>query len=289
VYGVEVRGRLDWMLFLTMASAWALNYPLSKIALSYADPFQLTFLRFAVALPFLAALMPRSLRPLRGLRNNLLVALFGALDLLVASVLWFMGERYTTPSVASIIIYTYPVLITAMGSAVLGERMGRWRAAGIALGFLGIALMFSSDLRIYGALGLLLLLGAALSFSAAAILYRKYLVGEDFARVNSYHMVFATLMAAALAFVAGPPSPPALIGLLPVLIVMSFPGTAVAYTIYVYLYSRHEVTEVAPYLFLVPALSVVLSYFLLGVAITPVELAGFLPLAAGIYLSSLKR
>jgi len=174
---VEVRGRLDWMLFLTMASAWALNYPLSKIALSYADPFQLTFLRFAVALPFLAALMPRSLRPLRGLRNNLLVALFGALDLLVASVLWFMGERYTTPSVASIIIYTYPVLITAMGSAVLGERMGRWRAAGIALGF-------SSDLRIYGALGLLLL-GAALSFSAAAILYRKYLVGEDFARVNS--------------------------------------------------------------------------------------------------------
>ncbi|MFP3283507.1 MAG: DMT family transporter [Nitrososphaeria archaeon] len=284
-----MRGRLDWMLFLTMASAWALNYPLSKIALSYADPFQLTFLRFAVALPFLAALMPRSLRPLRGLRNNLLVALFGALDLLVASVLWFMGERYTTPSVASIIIYTYPVLITAMGSAVLGERMGRWRAAGIALGFLGIALMFSSDLRIYGALGLLLLLGAALSFSAAAILYRKYLVGEDFARVNSYHMVFATLMAAALAFVAGPPSPPALIGLLPVLIVMSFPGTAVAYTIYVYLYSRHEVTEVAPYLFLVPALSVVLSYFLLGVAITPVELVGFLPLAAGIYLSSLKR
>jgi len=185
VYGVEVRGRLDWMLFLTMASAWALNYPLSKIALSYADPFQLTFLRFAVALPFLAALMPRSLRPLRGLRNNLLVALFGTLDLLVTSVLWFMGERYTTPSVASIIIYTYPVLITAMGSAVLGERMGRWRAAGIALGFLGIALMFSSDLRIYGALGLLLLLGAALSFSAAAILYRKYLVGEDFARVNS--------------------------------------------------------------------------------------------------------
>jgi drug/metabolite transporter (DMT)-like permease len=125
VYGVEVRGRLDWMLFLTMASAWALNYPLSKIALSYADPFQLTFLRFAVALPFLAALMPRSLRPLRGIRNNLLVALFGALDLLVASVLCFMGGRYTTPSVASIIIYTYPVLITAMGSAVLGERMGR--------------------------------------------------------------------------------------------------------------------------------------------------------------------
>ncbi len=287
--GPEVRGRLDWMLFLTMASAWALNYPLSKIALGYVDPFQLTFLRFAAALPFMAALMPRSARPLRGLRSNLLVALFGALDLLAASLLWFMGERYTTPSVASIIIYTYPVLITAMGSAILGERMGRRRASGIALGFLGIALMFSSDVRVYGALGPLLLLGAALSFSAAAILYRKCLIGEDFARVNFYHMAFAALMAAALVSVTGPPSPPALMGLLPVLIVMSFPGTAVAYTIYVYLYSRHEVTEVAPYLFLVPALSVILSYLMLGVAIAPVELAGFLPLAAGIYLSSLER
>jgi drug/metabolite transporter (DMT)-like permease len=46
---------------------------------------------------------------------------------------------------------------------------------------------------------------------------------------------------------------------------------------------------VAPYRFLVPALSVILSYLMLGLAITPVELAGFLPLAAGIYLSSLER
>ncbi|BBE42274.1 DMT family transporter [Conexivisphaera calida] len=284
-------GRVEAALFSALAIAWALNYPLSKMALRYADPLQLTLLRFIFAILFLAVLMPRGLRPLRGLRTNALTALFGALDLLFSTLLWFEGERYTTPSVASIVIYTYPILITVMGVAVLGERMGRWRALGVALGFTGVAITFSGDLEVYGATGLILLLGAALSFSVAAIIYRKYLVGEDFARVSTYHLIYATILAAAISAAAGSPIPPAhsMTSLLPLLLVISFPGTAVAYTIYVYLYSRHEVTSIAPYLFLVPALSVLLSYVIMGVSVTWSELLGFVPLAAGIYLSSLKR
>ncbi len=284
-------GRVEAALFSALAIAWALNYPLSKMALSYADPLQLTLLRFIFAIPFLALLMPRGLRPLRGLRTNALTALFGTLDLLLSTLLWFEGERYTTSSVASIVIYTYPILITVMGVAALGERMGRWRALGVALGFTGVAITFSGDLEVYGATGLVMLLGAALSFSVAAIIYRKYLVGEDFARVSMYHLIYATVLAAVISTAVGSPLPPvsSMTSLLPLLLVISFPGTAVAYTIYVYLYSKHEVTSIAPYLFLVPALSVLLSYVIMGVSVTWSELLGFVPLAAGIYLSSLKR
>ena len=284
-------GRLEVALFSALAIVWALNYPLSKIALNYADPLQLTFLRFALAIPFLAALMPRGFRPLRGLGVNALTALFGALDLALPTLLWFEGEQYTTPSVASIVIYTYPILITVMGVAVLGERMGRWRALGVALGFAGVAITFSGDMEVYGAAGLVMLLGAALSFSTAAIIYRKYLVREDFARVSTYHLIYATILAAAASAAAGSPLPPtaSMVSLLPLLLVISFPGTAVAYTIYVYLYSKHEVASIAPYLFLVPALSVLLSYVIMGVPVTWSELLGFAPLAAGIYLSSLRR
>ncbi|MGC9178186.1 MAG: DMT family transporter [Conexivisphaera sp.] len=284
-------GRVEAALFSALAIAWALNYPLSKMALSYADPLQLTLLRFIFAIPFLALLMPRGLRPLRGLRTNALTALFGTLDLLLSTLLWFEGERYTTSSVASIVIYTYPILITVMGVAVLGEHMGRWRALGVALGFTGVAITFSGDMEVYGATGLVMLLGAALSFSVAAIIYRKYLVGEDFARVSMYHLIYATVLAAVISAAVGSPLPPvsSMTHLLPLLLLVSFPGTAVAYTIYVYLYSKHEVTGIAPYLFLVPALSVLLSYVIMGVSITWSELLGFVPLAAGIYLSSLKR
>ena len=73
--------RLEALLFLTLTSFWALTYPLTKVALLYVDPFQLTFLRLVVALPFLAVFIPRGLRPLRGVMTNLLMMLFGGLDI----------------------------------------------------------------------------------------------------------------------------------------------------------------------------------------------------------------
>lgn len=279
---------MDAALFSVLATSWALNYPLSKIALELVDPLQLTLLRFSMAIPFLALLMPRGFRPLKGLRTNATAALFGALDLLLSTFLWFEGERYTTPSVASIIIYTYPILITVMGAAFLGERVSGRRASGAALGFAGVAVAFSGDVRIHGLAGPLLLLGAAFSFSAAAVIYRKYLSGEDFASVSTYHLIYAAAMAAALSAALGVPLPQAYLiaKLAPVLLVMSFPGTAVAYTIYVYLYSRHELASVAPYLFAVPALSVLFSYVIMGIPLNPTELIGLAMLAIGIYVSS---
>jgi len=280
-------GRLDAALFLLMSIFWALNFPLVKVALDYVSPFQLTLLRLLVALPFLAALMPRSLRPLRGLRSNLLVALFGALDLFLFTTLWFLGERYVTPSLSVIIIYTYPLLILMLSGAILGERIARVRAIGALAGFAGIAVAYLGYFAAYSPAGPLLLLGASASFSLAAIVYRRYLAGEDFARVTFYHIVYAALMAAALLAALGQLRPvPLTPELATLLLLVGFPGTALAYAIYVYLYSKHELGMIAPYLFLVPAFSILLSYLLLRAAITPYELGGFALLAVGIYLSS---
>jgi len=279
--------RLDALLFLALASFWGLSYPLVKVALVYVGPFQLAFLRFVVALPFLAALIPRGMRPLRGLRVNLLVALFGALDVFLMNTLWFMGERYVSPSMTSIIIYTYPILITAFGIIFLHERAGAWRIIGVVLGFIGTAVALSGGVQIYGIAGPLLLICAALSFSTAAIIYKRYLAREDFARVNTYHIIYATAMAAALAMAMGPPIPAAFtLTLIIALLLLSALGTAAAYTIYIYFYSKHDVGKIAPYLFTVPMLSVVFSHLMLGTAVTRVELLGLAPLAAGIYLTS---
>jgi len=287
---VDWRGSVDVPAFLAMAIFWGINYPLVKIALEYVDPYQLLFLRLLVALPFLALLTPRSLRPPGGLRTNLLIALFGALDVLLMQLLWFSGEDLVSPSMASLIIYTYPVLVTVLGAAILGERMTRLRALGLAFGFLGMMTLFSGGIAVYSALGLVLLSLAALSWSFATIVYRKYLLGENFARVNAYHLLYVLPAAAILAFLEGGPgsivwSPHLVVAL----IMIGFPGTALAFTIYVYLYSRHEVGRVAPYMFLVPAFSIISSYMIMGAAITAPELAGYSLLAAGIYFSSRAR
>jgi drug/metabolite transporter (DMT)-like permease len=79
---------------------------------------------------------------------------------------------------------------------------------------------------------------------------------------------------------------PAAFTLIIALLLLSALGTAAAYTIYIYFYSKHDVGKIAPYLFTVPMLSVVFSHLMLGTAVTRVELLGLAPLAAGIYLTS---
>jgi drug/metabolite transporter (DMT)-like permease len=282
-----MRIRPEVLLFVAMSSFWALNFPLVKLALRYVSPLQLTYLRFLVAIPALGVMIPRSLRPFRPLRTNLLVALFGALDLFLFTVLWAAGEHYTTPSLAVIIIYTYPLFIIIFGAIILRERLTPPRIIGAILEFLGVTVVSLGYFAVYNPVGLVLILGASLSFSLAAIVYRKYLREEDFVRVNTYHVIYAGLMSIALAGAMGQLYPihvtPELILLLALI---GLPGTAVAYAIYVYLYSRHEVTRIAPYLFVVPALSIFFSYAILRVALTPNEAVGFALLAAGIYISS---
>ncbi|MGC8555572.1 MAG: DMT family transporter [Conexivisphaera sp.] len=277
----------DAAAFLTMATFWGLNYPLVKVALGSVGPLQLLFLRIAVGLPFLAALLPRSMRPLAGLRLNLLVALFGVLDVVLMQSLWFYGEAYVSPSTASLLIYTYPVIVTALSLVLLGERVTGGRAIGLALGFTGTAILLSGGLGPAPPTGIAPLMGAALSWSLATVLYRKYLREEDFARVNAYHLIYALPISAALAASEGSlASIRWTPGAIAALLLIAFPGTAVAFTIYVYLYSRHEVNRVAPYMFLVPALSMAFSYAILGTPVTAEELLGYSVLAAGIYFST---
>jgi drug/metabolite transporter (DMT)-like permease len=99
-----VRAAREALLFLALATFWGLNYPLVKVALASVAPLQLLFLRLAIAIPSLMALLPRSARPPAGLRINLLTALFGALDIVAMQALWYSGESETSPATASIVI-----------------------------------------------------------------------------------------------------------------------------------------------------------------------------------------
>ncbi|MFP3263129.1 MAG: DMT family transporter [Nitrososphaeria archaeon] len=282
-----MRAAREALLFLALATFWGLNYPLVKVALASVAPLQLLFLRLAIAIPSLVALLPRSARPPAGLRINLLTALFGALDIVAMQALWYSGESETSPATASIVIYTYPIIVTALGAILLGERVTRGRAAGLLLGFLGTVMIFSGGAGPADSEAYALLLGSAISWSLATIVYRKYLRGEDFSSVNLYHMIYALPMAAALMLWEGPSAairwtPFAIAALA----LIGIPGTALAFTIYVYMYSRHEVSRVAPYMFLVPAFSMVFSYAILGTTASGAELAGYSILSIGIYLSA---
>ncbi|MEM3812228.1 MAG: DMT family transporter, partial [Thermoplasmata archaeon] len=63
-------------------------------------------------------------------------------------------------------------------------------------------------------------------------------------------------------------------------------GTGVAYFIYFYLYRKYNLSSISSYFFIVPALSILFAYLILGEVESYLTYIGFLLVAIGIYFSS---
>lgn len=275
----------EGLAFSWLVTFWALNYTLVKIALAFVNPFLLAFLRLIMTVAFLLIVTPRSFVPLKGLKANLYLFIFSFLGIYSSWTLWYIGESYISPSLAVILMYTYPVIAVILSAIILKERVTRNKIIGTLIGFSGIFMIFFSESSFNNIFAMLLVIGSAFSWALSIIVYKKYLSAYDYKLVNAYQMLYSLPLSLALfpffrissalnAFFWG------------VMLIIAIPGTAFTFLAYVYLYSKHEVSKITPYLFLVPAISVVFSYLIFGETLLYTELFGYILLAAGIYISS---
>jgi drug/metabolite transporter (DMT)-like permease len=136
------------VLFLLLCLFLGTSYAWTKLGLDGFDPLTFVLIRLLIGAAVLAAWMrvrresfPRSPRVLRGL------GLLGAVNVWGAFVLITWGQQYVSSSHAAILVATGPVF-TALGAGFLlpDERLDRRRAAGVLVGFVGVAALFADDL-----------------------------------------------------------------------------------------------------------------------------------------------
>jgi drug/metabolite transporter (DMT)-like permease len=135
-------------LFVLLCLFLGTSYAWTKLGLDGFDPLTFVLIRLLIGAAVLAAWMrvrresfPRSPRELRGL------GLLGAVNVWGAFVLITWGQQYVSSSHAAILVATGPVF-TALGATFLlpDERLDRRRAAGVLVGFAGVAALFADDL-----------------------------------------------------------------------------------------------------------------------------------------------
>lgn len=275
----------EGLAFSWLVTFWALNYTLVKIALAFVNPFLLAFLRLLMTVAFLLIVTPRSFVPLKGLKANLYLFIFSFLGIYSSWTLWYVGESYISPSLSVILMYTYPVIAVILSAIILKERVTRNKIIGTLIGFSGIFMIFFSESSFNNIFAMLLVIGSAFSWALSIIVYKKYLSAYDYKLVNAYQMLYSLPLSLAL-FPFFRISSPLNAFFWGVMLIIAIPGTAFTFLAYVYLYSKHEVSKITPYLFLVPAISVVFSYLIFGETLLYTELFGYILLAAGIYISS---
>lgn len=280
-------GRIEYVAgFVTMASFWALNFSILKIALRYDSPFPILFFRILFAVLSTFIIFAGRIKFPRDLRTNLLLLLSGSLNVSIFMGFWVLGEQVETAALSSIMVYSYPILAMLFSWYFLKEKSSSFKIIAAIIGFTGVILIFIEQVHISSVFGVVFLLVSAVSWALGTIVYKKYLSQENPVSVNSIQLLYSLPVMLICALVADPSGTifPGYQVLL-LTIYMGFPATTIAYLIFFHLFKRYSVGEISSYFFAVPALSILFSFLVLGEKSTLSTYVGFVLISVGIFLS----
>ena len=267
---------------------WSTGYPAARIALDHAAPFTILTLRFGIAGLIYAALAQQAGVWPRG-RALLHSAVVGVLSLaLQFGALYLAAAQGVNVGICALVIGTLPI-VTALMGLPFGEAVRPLQWAGFALGFTGVALTIgegivaghdAAPLSAHVAL-VLGLLGAS-----AGTLYQKRLGSEVDLRggLAVQHLV-ATALLAPVALATGVHAQASL-ALAASLGWMIAANSLVAFALLFVLLKRGAVSRVTTLFFLMPPVTAVLDFLVLGDALTALKITGLAIAAAGVWLAT---
>ncbi len=281
-----------WLfLFLMIAAIWGSSFLFMRTAVLEFGVFPATCLRMAIgALVMLPLLAWRGLLGQMAIhwRPILTISLFNAA---IPFACFAFAVLHITTGLAAILNATVPMFAALVAWIWLGQRLTRWRTFGIAIGFLGIALLAGEQAAIKGdALWLSIL--AMLACLLASLCYgvSGNLVKERLSHLHPWVIAGGTMLGAALwllvpcvlAWPSRMPSHHAWGAVTAAGVLCS----AVAYMLFFELLRRADATKTLSVTYLIPVFAILYGVVLLDEHITPWMLLCALITALGTALAT---
>jgi drug/metabolite transporter (DMT)-like permease len=162
-----------------------------KLAYAYqAEALSLLTLRMIMSLPFFIAIAvysnSKTSRPDLSIKDWGMII---ALGYYLASLFDFEGLRFITAGLERLILFIYPTLVVILSALFFKKRISRREYIALLLSYIGIAIVFVSDLNLQQKD---LWLGAGLIF-ASAFTYAIYLMGSGMLIPKLGSMIVSTL------------------------------------------------------------------------------------------------
>ena len=227
--------RTGVLLLATVVLAWSFTWPVNKVLLQSLTPFWLMALRSAIATVALFALAIGTGRLQRPPRADLPVLLsITLLHMVGFAVLGAWGLQLVPTGRSVVLAYTTPLWVTPGAALFLGERLTARRLIGVAVGLLGLAVLFNPlafDWRSRDALlGNGAILIAAFLWAASILHIRGHRWRSRPFDLLPWEMLLATLILVPMGFLTSPPPAGGWSAQVVVLLLYAgIPGTALAY------------------------------------------------------------
>ena len=290
------RASADTVLLLLLGVAWGSAFVAIRAGIEAgASPFAFAAARYLLAAVafFLLAIATREPRPSR---RSLAVsaALGGSLIIGGYALFLYWGEGQVGAGFAAVIIAMAPIASAVLARQLLpGERFGTLGAAGIAVGFVGVVVMFLPELGggHPGPLdGALAVLAAALCAAIGTVVLRKvHPAPQGLWGIGVQFVASTAFLAVAAAVTPGESSLPLSSTVVASLLYLVVVSSIIGYLIYFTLHHRVGPARANLVAYVGPVVGVGLGALLLGESVGGAELAGFALIVAGIAALQVER
>lgn len=279
-----------------VAILWGSAFPVTRLLLEEMPPLGAAAWRTLLAASGVALFAAARgefgrLRPARGhrLRLAVLALLGGALFLMAMNFAIFL----TGASITSFVAGTYPLLAVLVAAFLLGEPLGRRGVVALGVAAVGLLLLARPGGAHVELAGVLVALGAALSFALYLGLARRWADRDRLPTltVAFYLLASSLVVTSALQVVV---DPGALVPHLSLtgwaaLLWLALPASALPHVLVIATLRRLPAGRAAPFLLLMPISGTVIAAMLVGERLDLVQLAGAGLILGGIGAATLRR
>lgn len=289
----------EWKLVIMMTIGvivWAFAFPFIKIGLEELSFINLTIMRFFVVVCVFLLLLIFQRRRFSKLEKKDILPIFflGFVGVIVYHLGLNFGEQFISPSAASLIIATIPVQILVLAAIFLKEKITLLKLLGISIALSGVIIISiwgktSSNLEIsyiYGAIAVLI---AALTGAIYTIIGKKFLERYSGLSLTVYTMLLGSI--GLIPFISKSlfvqVSNMSINAWFAILFLGMF-STVIGYVIWYIALRIKSASDLSAYLYAIPVLSTIISYFMFKEGITVIFVLGGILVITGLILVNKK-
>ena len=278
--------RRGLVLFIALGLIWGIPYLLIKVAVEYVDPAFVVFARVALGALILIpiVLARRQLHLLRGHWPWVIVFALVELTFTLLALSW--AEERISSSLAALLIAAVPIVGTVLANRFgLDAHITPRRLVGLAIGFLGVAMLVGLDISGSTALAIAALAITVLGYALGPIVIEKKLNDVPHLPVIAAALAINTVIYLPFGILQWPTQPVPVSAWLS-LVVLGVVCTALAFVMLFMLIAEIGASRAQVITYINPAVAVVLGVLVLSEPVTLGIAIGFPLVLIGSWLGT---
>jgi drug/metabolite transporter (DMT)-like permease len=276
------------VMVVTFCILWSAAFAVAKVAIVDCPPLLLLSARFLAAGAIILGIAFVTRAPWTLSRRDLLFfAIVGIANQALYLGLGYIGLQEISAGLSTLIASSNPILIAILAVFLLGERMTWRKAAGLLLGFGGVAFIVSHRLSLGGdsLRGILFTVAGLLALVGGTLMFKLFAPKDGLWVGNGVQSLAAGIASLpfALTFESVGDIVPSW-RLLAAVLYLALAVSIFAFLLWFYILKASGATAASSYHFLMPPLGMLFGWLLLGEHVSPRDLLGIVPVVLGIYL-----